>query len=164
MALTLDFQPVLDAADLFRRADKDLQKRMRQTANREIAPWLASAIRRNGRSEVDRRIASSARVRSGQNPAVVIPGRKLSGGATAASADIVRVYEFGGNRNARTRYTGRSPKGRSYQVQRRTQRMIPWSDKSGRFIYPAVADAAPMLVGAWVGLIGEMYTEGLGNG
>jgi hypothetical protein len=99
MALALDFRPVMDAADLFRRADKDLQKRMRQTVNREVTPWLASAIRRNARSEVDRRIASSARVRTGQNPAVVVPGRKLSGGATAGSADIVRVYEFGGNRN-----------------------------------------------------------------
>jgi hypothetical protein len=45
-------------------------------------------------------------------------------------------------------------------VQRRTQKMIPWKNSSGRFIHPAVADAAPMLVGAWVGLIGEMYTDG----
>jgi hypothetical protein len=160
MALALDFQPVNDAADLFRRADRDLQKRMRQAANREITPWLASAIRRNGKSAVDRKLAGSARVRTGQNPAVVVPGRKLSGGATAASADIVRVYEFGGNRNARERYTGRSPRGTAYRVERHTQRMIPWSNKQGRFIYPAVADAAPMLVGAWVGLIGEMYTDG----
>ena len=160
MALTLDFQPVNDAADLFRRADKDLQKRMRQTVNREITPWLASAIRRNGKSAVDRKIAGSARVRTGQNPAVVVPGRKLSGGATAASADIVRVYEFGGNRNYKGRYTGRSPRGRSYRVERRTQRMIPFQRPQGRFVYPAVAEAAPMLVGAWVGLIGEMYTDG----
>ncbi len=160
MALTLDFQPVMDAADLFRRADKDLQKRMRQTVNREVAPWLASAVRRNGKGAVDRKIASSARVRTGSNPAVVVAGRKLSAAATAASADVVRVYEFGGNREYKGRYTGRSPRGRAYPVARRTQRMIPWGNRQGRFIYPAVADAAPMLVGAWVGLIGEMYTDG----
>lgn len=156
-ALTFDASEVLAAADLFARADRDLAKEMRRVIAREVNPWLQSAIRRNGRTEQDRRIASSARIRSGSNPAVVVPGGRFSGGASARTADIVRVYEFGGRREYIGRYLGRSPRGRAYPVRRKTQRQIPDPNRQGRMIYAAVADAAPMLVGAWVGVIMDTY-------
>ena len=159
MALTVDYQPVLDAADLMRRADKDLSKSMRRAITREINPWLKSAIRRNATDPQSRLIAGTARVRSGQRPAVVVgSAKKFKGGAS--TAELAAVYEFGGYQNYERAYArSNRRRGGMHKVVRHTQRQIPRSVKSGRFIYPAVADAAPMLVGAWVGLIADMYGE-----
>ena len=98
MALTIDYQPVLDAADLMRRADKDLAKRMRSTITREVNPWLKSAIRREATDPQSRTIAGTARVRSGANPAVVVgSAKKFKGGAsTAELATGVRVRRLPG--------------------------------------------------------------------
>lgn len=176
MPLTVDFQPVLDAADLFRRADREMQAAMRRAVSREVTPWLASAIRRaGGGMPQDRAIASTARVRTGANPAVVIgSSRRLAGGGT--TAELVRVYEFGGYREARETYRARARRGRrhdsgaagsgglgaTYDVTRHTQRQIPWPVPTGRMVYPAVAEAAPMLVRAWCDVIRETYEGGRG--
>jgi hypothetical protein len=164
-ALTIDFQPVLDAADLMRRADKDVQKEMRRVLTREVTPWLRSAIRRAGTSPQDRRIAGTARIRSGANPAVVVGGSgAFSGGVKVR--ELVRQYEFGGDRGWREpEYRATSRRGRAYKVRnRRTQRQIPSSSKSGRMVYPAVADAAPMLVSAWLGVIYGTWREAVDGG
>jgi hypothetical protein len=161
MALTIDYQPVLDTADLFRRVDRELAAKMRRDVTRDVNPWLQSAIRRKGGAMAqDARIAGSARVRSGANPAVVVGGSgRFAGGAT--TAELVRVYEFGGYRDAVGTYRGRSPRGTAYTVTRRTQRQIPYVNRTGRFVYPSVAEAAPMLVRAWVATIVDAY-EGRG--
>ena len=159
MALTIDHRPVLDAADLMRRADKDLQKLMRREITREVNPWLKSAIRSSAADAPSRKIAGTARVRSGQRPAVVVgSAKKFSGGESTAA--LAAVYEFGGQQNYRRGYARRNPGGGGrHKVVRHTQRQIPRRERSGRFIYPAVADAAPMLVGAWVGAISDVYQE-----
>lgn len=158
MALVIDSDAVNDAADLIRRADSDVVKAMRRAVTREVNPWLKSAIRRNATDEPSRKIAGTARVRTGQRPAVVVgSAKKFAGGAT--TAELAAVYEFGGYQNYRRGYARRSPGGGRHKVVRRTQRQIPRTDRQGRFIYPAVADAAPMLVSAWVQVIAEAYTE-----
>ena len=159
MALTIDYQPVLDAADLMRRADKDLAKEMRRAVTREVNPWLKSAIRRQATDAQSRLIAGTARVRSGNNPAVVVgSAKKFSGGAS--TAELARVYEFGGWQEYRRGYARKGRKGGGrHKVVRHTQRQIPRQDRQGRFVYPAVADAAPMLVGAWVGVIVDLWSE-----
>lgn len=159
MALVIDSGPVNDAADLLRRADKDVVKAMRRAVTREVNPWLKSALRRNAPDAQSRKIASTARVRSGQRPAVVVgSAKKFSGGETTAG--LAAVYEFGGQQNYRRGYARRNQRsGGRHKVVRHTQRQIPRREKSGRFIYPAVADAAPMLVSAWVQVIAEAYTE-----
>lgn len=159
MALTIDFQPVLDAADLMRRADKDLAKQMRRAITREVNPWLKSAIRRGATDPQSRTIAGTARVRSGASPAVVVgSAKKFKGGAS--TAELARVYEFGGYQEWKGGYARRNRRaGGMHKVVRHTQRQIPRSNKQGRFVYAAVADAAPMLVGAWVGVIADLYGE-----
>lgn len=158
MALTVDYRPVMDAADLMRRADKNIQKDMRRAIIREVNPWIKSAVRRNATDAQSRKIAGTARIRSGNKPAVVVGGaKKFSGGETATG--LVRVYEFGGFQNYRGTYRRRSPRGRQHTVTRRTQRQIPRTQRSGRFVYPAVAEAGPMAVSAWVKIIAETYTE-----
>ena len=159
MALVIDSDAVNDAADLLRRADSDVVRAMRRAVTREVNPWLKSAIRRNASDAQSAKIASTARVRSGQRPAVVVgSGKKFAGGAS--TAELAAVYEFGGYQNYRRGYARRNPGGGGrHKVVRHTQRQIPRREKSGRFIYPAVADAAPMLVSAWVQVIAEAYTE-----
>lgn len=158
MPLTIGHRAVEDAADLFRRSDKQLQAAMRRAVTREVNPWLQSAIRRKGGAMAqDAPIAGTARVRTGLSPAVVVgSGKRLSGGGS--TADLVRVYEFGGFREAVNTYRATSRKGLSHRVTRHTQRQIPWRNESGRFVYPAVAETAPMLVRAWADVIRETYT------
>ena len=159
MALTIDNRAVLDAADLYRRADKDIRKRMNRQVNREVNPWLRSAIRRGASTGPERKIAGTARVRSGANPAVVVGGAsRFSGGARAS--DLAGAYEFGAhNPDRKVRYTRRSPKGRTHPVRRATAAQIPRHSRSGRFVMAAVADAAPMLVSAWVRTLIDAYRE-----
>ena len=159
MALVIESQTVADAADLMRRADKDIAKLMRRTSTREVNPWLKSAIRRNAADSQSRKIAGTARVRSGMRPAVVVgSAKKFTGGESTAA--LAAVYEFGGQQNYRRGYARRNRRaGGSHKVVRHTQRQIPARARSGRFIYPAVADVAPELVGAWVKVIAETYAE-----
>lgn len=160
MALVIDSTAVNDAADLLRRADKDVVKQMRRAVTREVNPWLKSAIRRNATDAPSRAIASTARVRSGQRPAVVVGSSKKIGSGGASTGELAAVYEFGGYTEYERGYARRNRRtGGRHKVVRHTQRQIPRRDRQGRFIYPAVADAAPMLVGAWVQVIAETYTE-----
>lgn len=160
MALVIDSDAVNDAADLLRRADKDVVKAMRRAVTREVNPWLKSAIRRNAPDAPSRAIAGTARVRSGQRPAVVVGSAKKIGAGGASTAELAAVYEFGGYTEYERGYARRNKRGGGrHKVVRHTQRQIPRRDRQGRFIYPAVADAAPMLVSAWVQVIAEAYTE-----
>jgi len=156
--LTVEFEPVLLAADAFRRADRDMQRAIRTTANRTVGPLLKSSIARRARMGQDRTIAASARVRSGSNPAVVVPGGRFSGGLSVKQ-NAARIYEFGGYREAVVEYTNRSPRGTAYKVRRHTQRQIPWRTPKGRMIYPALAEVAPEIVGAWVRVVMAIYAE-----
>jgi hypothetical protein len=57
---------------------------------------------------------------------------------------LTRPWEFGGNQQRFDTY-----RRKGHKVTRRTQKQIPRKTPDGRFIYPAVADAAPRIVGAW---------------
>lgn len=164
-ALTIDNSAVNHAALVFQRAPKELRKEMRRAMTRDVVPWLRSAIRRSGgQFAQDRKLANTARIKYGSKPGVVVGGSgRFSGGA--GGRDLIRQYEFGGDRGYRNPgYRARSSKGRGYTVRgRRTQRQLPGFQDSGRMVYPAVAEAAPMLVRAWVGIIAETYREA-GNG
>ena len=159
MPLTIDYQPVLDTADLYRRAPKQVRTAMNRAVNREVNPWLRSAIRRGAGTDVERKIASTARVRAGTNPAVVVGGAtRFSGGASASV--LAGAYEFGAhNPYRKITYTRRSPAGTVHRVRRSTAAQIPPHRSSGRFIMDAVATAAPMLVSAWVHTIIDAYSQ-----
>lgn len=160
MPLTVDFKDVLDAADLMRRADRSLSAAMRRAANREVAPLLRDYIRAKATMPQDRRIVAAARIRSGNNPAVVVGGTgRFAGGASVNM--MVRVQEFGGARNKvrQHRMTHRIS-GKTYMVRRHTARQIPHRTPKGRMIYPAVAAAAPVLVHMWLQAIMDAYEEG----
>ena len=106
MALTIDSREVLLAADLYRRADKQLRSEFNKAAAREGNPWLRHAIRRNAKSNIERKIAGTARLRGGQRPGVVVGSSGRLG--REPIRNLVREYEFGADREFRVRYAGRS--------------------------------------------------------
>lgn len=158
MALTIDNREVVQARELYARAPKQMQKDMRAAVNREVNPWLRYRIRGNARTAIDKKLADTARIRAGRNPAVVVGGgKRFSGGAQARQ--LAGAYEFGSRApEAYERYGRRSPKGQRHNVYRRTKTQLPVYSKSGRFIMAAVAEAAPRTVRLWVKAIIEAYT------
>ena len=159
MPLVIDDDAVNQAADLMRRVPKDTRKEMNRRVRDYVNPWLRSAIRRNARTEVERKLAGTARVRGGSNPAVVVGSSgKFSGGAKGR--DIVGPYEFGTyNPYVKTTYTRRSPRGRTHTVKRATKAQLPRRNDGGYFIFPAVKEAGPMIVSAWVGYVYDTWED-----
>lgn len=154
MALTIDFQPILDAADLYRRADKDMRKKLNQATREQGNPWLRYAIRRNARGPQTVKLANTARLRNGSNPAVIVGSSGKIG--RTPSRDLVRQYEFGSNRDYVHTYNTSTQR---YYFKRKTQRQLPWFNQQGRFVYPAVAEVAPQIVSMWLGILTSTYRE-----
>ena len=161
MALTIDSREVNLAADLYRRADKQLRKEFNKAASSQGNPWLRHAIRRNAKGPQDVKIANTARLRNGQRPGVVVGGSGRIG--REPIRNLVREYEFGADREYRVRYASTSEKGKRYPVTRHTQRQLPWRRPNGRFVYPAVAEVAPQVVSMWLAILMDTY-EGATRG
>ena len=161
MALTIDSREVNLAADLYRRADKDLRKELNRAVRQEGLPWLRHGIRRKATRKQDVKIANTARIRGGQNPGIVVGSSGKIG--REPIRDLVREYEFGGDRDFRAKYGSTSPKGKRHPVTRHTQRQLPWGRKQGRFVYPAVAQIAPQIVSMWLGILTSTYREVTGG-
>ena len=145
--------PELDAAVLlYKRAPKAIRDGIRDESKR-WAPELRAAIISHAPDKVSRDIAATARVTSGAQGLRAVVG--------AGMADLARPWEFGTARpDERTRYGGRSPKGKAVIYNRRAQRQVPRINSKGRFVYPAVADMTPRLVGRWVRAIALAVTDG----
>lgn len=159
MALALDSDEVKAASLLWAKADRTVKRRMRA----EIKPLivrLRADIADGAKSGQDRQVARTARIgptRDGWSVIVGRSNRRLAGGATIR--ELTRVQEFGGNRNYRLRYRGKRG-STTFPVQRHTQRMIPWSQRKGRMVYPAVGKHGAQIVTGWVRAIVDGYSDG----
>lgn len=150
MGVTVRGVPELKAAALLmRQADRPTRDALRRES-KAWAPTLERAIKSRARSDVDRRIAATARTTvtaKGLKATVGASGRLPSG---EPIREVTRPYEFGTARpDARTRYIGRRG-GKRVTYDRRAQRQIPRAQRKGRFIHPALADATPVLVTRYV--------------
>ena len=145
--------PEIRAAILtYRQAPREIQKGIQREA-KAWAPELRAAIIARAPDRVSRDIAQTARVTATATGLRAVVG--------AGMADLARPWEFGtGRPDERTKYAGRSPKGRAVIYDRRTQRQVPRINPKGRFVYPAVADTTPRLVGRWVRAIALAVTNG----
>jgi hypothetical protein len=161
VALTIDSREVRDAADLYRRANKDVRRELNRATRQQGNPWLQHAIRSHARLRQDVAIANTARLRNGNNPAVVVGGSGRIG--STPIRELVRQYEFGGMREHRVRYATKSRRGKTYPVLRRTQRQLPWYRDKGRMVYPSLAETAPRIVSMWLGILTGTYREATGG-
>jgi hypothetical protein len=138
-----DVRDLRALAEMFRDADRETQRAMRK-ASAQVAPILKQAAMRRAHDDVSRKIAASGKVTPSRK------GLKATFGASgkhgsAKLSELTRPWEFGGNRERFDTY-----RRKGHRVARRTQRQIPAKAPDGRFLYPALADAAPKVVGAWV--------------
>ena len=147
------------AIRVMKHAGPEVRKAMR----REAAAWapdLVAAIRRRARGDVESRIAATTKTTittRGLRATIGTTGKLPSG---EKISEVTRPYEFGTNRQTvKTRYRGTSPKGRRYQVDRRTKKQIPRSARQGRFIYQGLADATPDLVTRYVKAVVAVIDE-----
>jgi len=145
------------AALLFARADKTTQAAIRKETAK-FAPELRKAAMRHATDPVSRKVAASGKT------TVTAKGMRAVFGASgthgkARLSELAGPWEFGGNRQRKETYMSRR-KGRSMKVTRRTQMQIPPKTPDGRFLYPAVADVTPELVGRWVRAVAQAVTDG----
>ncbi len=155
--LKVDGLPELQAtALLFAKADKPTQAAIRK-ASQAWAPTLRAAAVRRAHDPVSRAVAGSGRVTVNSKGLVAVFGSGSFHGEPLSN--LAGPWEFGGNQQRKETYMSRR-KGRSMKVTRRTQVQIPQKTPNGRFIYPAVADCTPDLVGRWVRAVVEAVTDG----
>lgn len=159
--LTVEGLPELRAAvRLFGECGKPIRREL-DRESRAWAPTLAAAARRRAAGEVEGRIAASARTSvSGKGPRVVF-GSSGKVGDTPLR-EVTRPYEFGAPQRAThtTVYLSRHRTSRkAMRVERHTHRQLPRYQPKGRFLYPAVAETAPDLVGRWVRAVVRVMTD-----
>jgi hypothetical protein len=104
------------------------------------------------------RNAGSVKIKGGNPPqALAYQSGQLAKGVR--SRDMYGAWEFAGRGKGKTRYVTRSPKGKRYTVNRRTQNQIPPRQDTGYAVYAQFAEFAPRVVSRWVQSIIWTYYE-----
>lgn len=126
-------------------AGREIRAQLRTHTKRVIEPEWRKGLEKRASSNLDRKVlVKTSRVVVRDTNVV------LRSGAVGKLKDITRAVEFGADREKVESYRGRSPKGKSYHVNRRTQRMLGWHRKDGRVVYPTASDLIPRLASLWV--------------
>ena len=128
---------------------RDINRDTRSVLN---GPWQQE-VKSRARTTMDSRVlATGARIKAGNPPVAVAASSTRAIGKTRRlkPAERWQGWEFGSDRNAYSRYTGTSPKGKKYPVARRTTRHLPPRTRQGRVVYPAFAAIAPRAVELWL--------------
>lgn len=144
-----------------REVRNDINRATRQTFN----PVWRQLVNDRARTSLDRRVLNTGvRVVAGNPPALVAAGsrRRLPGGLVPA--EQWQGVEFGANRDKVTTYRRRSPSGGTHTVRRHTARQLPARQRTGRVVFPAVADIAPRIASLWVQLIVRKFSEAVEKG
>lgn len=156
--LTVDTSDLAALREQLHRARTDIKKNLDEESRR-FAPMLVRSAQAHASGEVEKAIAQSGSVRIVRDGFVVSFGRKgrVSG---AKLGEITRQYEFGTNDPDRfSEYRSRHrTSGKAMKVRRRTRRQLPAFVKTGRFIYPALAEVTPKLVARYVRAIVNTVT------
>jgi len=149
--MAVDSSDAVALRQQLQRARKDIQKNLQEESKR-FAPMLVRSAQAHATGEVEKRIAQSGAVKITRDGFVVSFGRsgRVSG---AKLSELARPYEFGTNNPEWFSEPYRSRhrlSGKAMQVSRRTRRQLPRFVKSGRFLYPALAEVTPRLVSGYV--------------
>jgi hypothetical protein len=131
--------------------DRDLKKEIRSRTKTMAQPeWQKAVAERAGTVLESKVLAATARVQvSDQNVMLrsASIGRSLSHGLLP-SANYAAV-EFGADRNVKTTYERRSPKGKTHSVTRRTRTQLRPRTRKGYVVFPAAAEMIPRLAALW---------------
>jgi hypothetical protein len=156
------------AVAALRNVDADLRKEVNKQTRSVLNPIWRDEINSRTSHPMDSRVlAKNARVTAGTRPALVAAksSRALSGGLVPSQS--WQAYEFGGNRHKVKEYTGRSPKGKSYRMKRKTQRQLPQKTKGGRVLIPSTQASIGRIGSLWsqtsIWLVFEALKKGFGS-
>lgn len=142
-----------DAARQLRRMPSELRRAMGKHVATQVAQPLADRVlaARDSRAR-----AVGVKVRGGEQPQLVVGGaaRVVSGGA--AGRQLFYGLEFGGGRGYRA-YTGRSPRGRSYQLRRRVTAQFPRPPVHA-FLFDTFAREADQVSEDWLAVLDPFLT------
>ena len=131
---------------------RENKKQIRTQTKNVIAPEWRKAVEAEAASDLERRvIAANARIAVSDRNVTLRAGgsrRALTGGLIPAVHN--RAVEFGANRQRTRTYTGKSRRGRAYQLTRHTQRQLPPFRRQGYVFYPAVAKMTPRIAALWM--------------
>lgn len=144
--------PELQAAVLgFKVLPREIQKRIRQNTVRTMGGVWKDEVNARARTKMDRRmLAVGARIAGGNPPVAVAANSRRRVGDELMPVMDWPGWEFGANRDKRTTYSRRSPKGKVHKVTRRTRRQLPARDPDGRVVFAAVREVAPRLASMYV--------------
>jgi hypothetical protein len=158
--MTVDTSDLQAFRQQLHRARADIRDNLDKESKR-FAPLLIRSAQTHARGEVEKRIAQSGTARIVKDGFVVTFGR--SGRVAGAKlAEITRQYEFGTrdrNRFSEPYLSRHRISGKAMRVTRRTRRQLPQFVKTGRFLYPALADVTPDLVKGYVRAIVNTVTD-----
>lgn len=119
--------------------------RIVNSVTRAWAPSVIHAAVAHARDKQSGAIAASGKIKPLNHGVAIVFGEGTFRKGVPLR-DITRQYEFGtGQSEQEGTYRSRSPRGKAFPVTRRVQRQIPRVRKTGRFLYPAVADRTPEL-------------------
>jgi hypothetical protein len=149
------------AAAYYGRMDKEVKAALRAKA-RSWSPLLVkeAIVRASSYGAPAVALAESGKVTSTNKGLQAKFGATgffpASGGRRVKTTRLV-PFEFGANQDKYEQYLSRQRTSkRAMQVNRRAQRQMPKRRKRGYFIFPAVADTTPVLVGLWVSAIADV--------
>lgn len=146
-------------------ASRDLRTDINRATRETMNPVWKSLVEQRATSARDRAIlGKGARIKAGNPPAgqAATSRRALRGGLSPV--DNWQAIEFGADRERVTTYDRRSKNGGSHTVTRHTARQLPPRIRSGRVVYPAVADIGPRLASLWVSIIVRKYHDAAEKG
>ena len=154
----------LQAAILgLRRAEKDMQKQVRQHTREKLLPEWQKGLAERAETRLEHRVlVDTGRVKmSNQNVRLSsgTVGRKLSGGLSPK--DGHGPVEFGADRTTTTTYDARSRKGKSYRVTRHTRAQLRARRPNGYVVYPTATALLPRFASLWVQTAVRGFHDGL---
>lgn len=156
----------LQAAVLaFKAANRELRRDINAATRDTMNPvWRGEVSRRISDHFSSRLLDNGVRIAAGNPPAAKAAQSKrgIGDGRRLIPAEHYALAEFGAkDREKRSTYQRRSPKGTAHSVTRRTRRGLPAHNRRGRVVYPAFAEVAPRMVSLWVQLIVRKYYDAL---
>lgn len=149
----------------FKAADRDLRRDINTATRQTMNPVWRSLVRSNlsGTSAMTGKVLDTGvRIAAGNPPVAKAAQstRNVGSGGRLIPRDGYAAWEFGAvGRGLYSRYTRRSKRGVTHQVERRTMRGLPRRVDSGRVVFPAFAEIAPRMVSLWVQIVVKKYHE-----
>lgn len=137
--------------------DKDVRNDITRTARSVISPEWVKAVEAKtaGMPLIDQRVLGKGARVTGGNPVRLVAStskRALSGGLVPN--DNSRGFEFGTDQRDKTSTYARTyPGGKRHQVTRRAGRHLPNRVRTGRAVFPAVAEVLPRFTSLWVQIV-----------